>query len=64
MPCPEAVAALKGAFTAATGDFKFALAESLRIRGQTVEGYPSKKLVATAPTTVTPKKWPMARTQG
>jgi len=56
MPCPEAVAALKGAFTAATGDFKFALAESLRIRGQTVEGYPSKKLVATARTTVAPKK--------
>jgi len=59
LPCPEAGAALKQAFAGAPEEFKFALADSLRSRGEKVEGYPSKKLVPTAQTTVTalqPKK--------
>lgn len=53
-PAPGAVAALKSAFAAATGESKFALAESLRQRGEKVAGYPSRKLVPTAPTQVKP----------
>lgn len=53
-PAPGAVAALQSAFAAATGEFKFALAESLRQRGEKVTGYPSRKLVPTAPTQVKP----------
>ncbi len=37
--------ALRGAFRTAPEDFKFALGESLRQRGETVEGYPSKKRI-------------------
>jgi hypothetical protein len=46
------VTALKSAFATASGDFKYALAESLRQRGAAVEGYPSRKLVPTAQTNV------------
>ncbi len=53
-PSPKATAALKTAFASAPEDFKYALAESLRKRGEKVEGYPSRKLVATAQTTVKP----------
>lgn len=53
-PDSAAVAALKSAFSAAPGEFKYALAESLRQRGVAVQGYPSRKLVPSAPTTVTP----------
>jgi HEAT repeat protein len=53
-PDRKAAAALKAAFGTAPEDFKYALAESLRERGQKVEGYPSRKLVPTAQTTVTP----------
>ena len=53
-PAPEATAALKSAFANAPDDFKYALAESLRQRGETVEGYPSRKLAATAQTSVQP----------
>ena len=54
-PAPSAVTALKAAFAAAADeDFKYALAESLRARGQKVEGYPSRKLAPTAQTTVAP----------
>ena len=53
-PAPGAVTALKSAFANASGDFKYALAESLRQRGEKVEGYPSRKLVPTAPTNVAP----------
>ena len=52
-PAPSAVPALKSAFAAAPEEFKYALAESLRARGEKVEGYPSRKLVPTARTTVT-----------
>jgi HEAT repeat protein len=53
-PAPRAVTALKSAFAAASGDFKYALAESLRERGVAVEGNPSRKLVPTAHTPVGP----------
>ena len=53
-PAPGAVTALKSAFANASGGFKYALAESLRQRGEKVEGYPSRKLVPTAPTNVAP----------
>jgi HEAT repeat protein len=53
-PAPGAVTALKSAFAAASGDSRYALAESLRQRGQKVEGYASRKLVPTAPTNVAP----------
>ena len=55
-PSPDAVAALKSAFAHAPRDFKYALAESLRERGEKVEGYPSRKLVPTAETKVAPLK--------
>jgi len=53
-PNPEAVTALKAAFGTAPEDFKYALVESLRQRGEKVEGYPSRKLVPTGQTTVRP----------
>jgi HEAT repeat protein len=55
-PAPGAVKALKSAFATAPEDFKPALAESLRVRGVKVEGYPSRKLVPTAQTTLVPAK--------
>ncbi|MBI5384338.1 MAG: HEAT repeat domain-containing protein [Verrucomicrobia bacterium] len=51
-PSKKATDALKSAFAIAPEDFKFALAESLRKRGQKVDGYPSQKLVPTKQTTV------------
>jgi HEAT repeat protein len=56
LPAPGAVAALKAAFATAPEDFKYALAESLRQRGETVGGYPSRKLVPTKQTSVTPRQ--------
>ena len=53
-PAPSAATALKAAFATAPEDFKYALAESLRQRGEKEEGYPSRKLVPTAQTTVAP----------
>jgi HEAT repeat protein len=55
-PAPGAVTALKSAFANASGNFKYALAESLRQRGEKVEGYPSRKLVPKAPTSVAPQQ--------
>ena len=52
MPGRKATAALKSAFTSAPEEFKFALAESLRQRGEKVKGYPSRKLVPTRQTSV------------
>ena len=51
-PGKQATAALKSAFGSAPEEFKTALAESLRKRGEKVDGYPSQKLVPTRPTTV------------
>ena len=50
LPVPGAVTALKAAFANAPEDFKYALAESLRQRGEKVEGYPTRKLVPTKQT--------------
>ena len=55
LPAPGAVTVLKAAFATAPEYFKYALAESLRQRGEKVEGYPSRKLVPTAQTSVTPR---------
>jgi HEAT repeat protein len=55
-PAPGALAALKSAFAAAPLDFKDALAESLRQRGEKVEGCPSRKLAPTAQTNVAPPR--------
>jgi HEAT repeat protein len=56
IPVPGAVTALKFAFATAPKDFKYALAESLRERGEKVAGYPSQKLVPTASTKVAPSQ--------
>ena len=50
LPVPGAVTVLKAAFANAPEDFKYALAESLRQRGEKVEGYPTRKLVPTKQT--------------
>jgi HEAT repeat protein len=52
LPGTKATAALKSAFGNAPAEFKPALAESLRQRGEKVDSYPSQKLVPTRPTTV------------
>jgi len=52
VPGAAATAALKQAMDSAPEEFKYALAESLRTRGEKVAGYPSKKLVPTKPTSV------------
>lgn len=56
VPGRKATAALKSAFARAPEDFKFALAESLRTRGESVKGYPSQKLVPSRTTAVTHPK--------
>lgn len=53
IPGAAATAALKQGMSGVPEDFKYALAHSLRVRGETVEGYPSKKLVPTKATSVT-----------
>lgn len=52
MPGGKATAALKKAMGSAPEDFKYALADSLRSRGEKVSGYPSRKLVPTKQTSV------------
>jgi HEAT repeat protein len=52
VPGAAATAALKKALDSAPEEFKYALADSLRARGETVSGYPSKKLVPTKATSV------------
>jgi HEAT repeat protein len=54
IPGKPVTKAFSNAFKTAPEDFKFALAESLRKRGETVKGYPSKKLTPTKQTTVGP----------
>jgi hypothetical protein len=56
LPGAKATAALKTALANAPEDFKPALAQSLRVRGLKVEGYPSQKLVPTKKTNVAPIK--------
>lgn len=55
LPGLQVTEALNQAFLAAPEEFKFALAESLRQRGQTVSGYPSRKLVPVKQTSLSPK---------
>ena len=52
IPGRKTTSALKSAFAQAPEDFKHALAEALRIRGERVDGYPSRKLVPVKPTSV------------
>ncbi len=52
MPGDKVTAALKQAMGLVPEGFKFALADSLRSRGEKVTGYPSRKLVPTKPTSV------------
>jgi hypothetical protein len=56
LPGRKATAALRSAFGHAPEDFKYALADSLRKRGDSVKGYPSQKLLPSRPTTVTQPK--------
>jgi hypothetical protein len=53
LPARKSTAALKSAFATAPEEFKYALAESLRQRGEAVKGYPSQKRVPSRATTVT-----------
>lgn len=55
LPVRAAVETLKRAFGGASGDFKYALAESLRQRGEKVSGYPSRKLAPTAQSKAAPQ---------
>ena len=52
LPGRKATAALRTAFTSAPEEFKFALAESLRKRGDSVRGYLTRKLVPSRATAV------------
>jgi HEAT repeat protein len=52
LPGPAVTAALRSAMASAPEEFKYHLAEALRIRGETVAGYPSQKLKPTKQTTV------------
>lgn len=52
IPGAAATAALRKAMTSVPEEFKYAVANSLRVRGEQVEGYPSKKLVPTKQTSV------------
>jgi|YNPBryantNP2012_1023418.scaffolds.fasta_scaffold12659_2 HEAT repeat protein len=52
IPGDKATNALRKAIETAPEEFKFALADSLRARGEKVSGYPTRKLVPTKQTTV------------
>ncbi|MEI7733109.1 MAG: hypothetical protein WCO56_26290 [Verrucomicrobiota bacterium] len=58
LPGKKVTSVLKSAFESAEEEeeFKFALAESLRIRGEVVASYPCKKVVPAKQTTIVPKK--------
>jgi hypothetical protein len=56
LPGAKVTRALKKAFNNAPEDFKPALAHSLRLRGEKVDGYPSQKLVPVKKTAVEPKR--------
>jgi HEAT repeat protein len=53
IPGQESLRVLRAALKVAPEDFKFALADALRSRGETVEGYPSRKKMPTKQTSVT-----------
>jgi HEAT repeat protein len=56
MPTAKAIRALDHALKTAPEDFGPALANSLRVRGREIKGYPSPKLLPTRATTVESKK--------
>jgi HEAT repeat protein len=56
IPGSESVAALQSGLESAPEEFKPALAQSLRVRGVKVTGYPSQKLVPTRPASPTAPK--------
>jgi HEAT repeat protein len=53
-PGKKSTAALKKAFQSVPEEYKYALADSLRARGERVDGYPSRRLLPTGKTTVEP----------
>jgi HEAT repeat protein len=55
IPGPQATRVLQQAMQTAPEDFRFALANSLRVRGREIKGYPSQKLLASRQTSVKPK---------
>ncbi len=52
IPGPQVTAAFKAAFTSAPNEFKYALADSLRERGEKVADFPTRKMVPIRQTTV------------
>lgn len=54
LPFPQCVAALKSALQDSPEAFKPALADALRLKGETVEGYPSRKKTPVGQTEVKP----------
>jgi hypothetical protein len=54
IPGRKSLQALKKALETAPEDYRPAIAQSLRVRGEKVKGYPSQKLVPTRGTTVKP----------
>jgi HEAT repeat protein len=54
LPDPKAVQALREALREASADFRPALADALRQRGEKVEAYPTQKLTPTRATEVKP----------
>jgi len=52
LPGPGCRQALREALAAAPESFKYALADALRLLGETVTGYPSRKLVPTRQSSV------------
>jgi HEAT repeat protein len=55
IPTSKAVRALENALEAGPEDFRAAVANSLRVRGHKVAGYPTQKLIPTKQTAVEAK---------
>lgn len=56
IPGGKATAALKKGLDGAPEEFRYALANSLRVRGEKIAGYPSRKLVPTRATSLPAKQ--------
>ncbi len=54
LPGKKAVGALRRAFASASEEFRYALTDSLRQRGETVTGYPTRKRIPAKATEVKP----------
>lgn len=55
IPGKKSTAALQKAFATAPEEFKFALADALRARGEKVVGYPTRRATPVKQTTIAPK---------